>query len=115
MISESATNESTLFTGGFVLFPSDVTKLQEYTLPSNSGIRCEPPENSNQKSFLFDVDNQQVKVYVGNIVMSKDMREYKDWWWYPNQVLLIPAYAIDIVTSPIQFLIAMNSLSKIDN
>lgn len=39
-------------------------------------------------------------------------RKKRCWWGYPLQVLVIPAVAVDIVTYPIQFLMAVNEFNE---
>lgn len=114
-VALSVTNETEVCKGGFVLFPPDVSSRCDAPPLDAAWSRCAiPPDSGNTPRFDAAVSNQPVTVYIGTVALPRDAQQYKDWWWGPNQVLLIPAYAVDIVTSPIQFIMIMNALSKID-
>jgi hypothetical protein len=112
-VTLSVTNAADVFSGGFVLFPSAIAVSLEAEPPASGWIRCGISKNDSCPSWPVNVDGQILTVSVDSVSLPATAKKYKDWWWYPNQVLLIPAYAVDIVTSPIQLLMIMHSLSKI--
>ena len=113
-VTLSVTNAANMFAGNFVLFPPDIAAVSDAQPLMSGWTRCGIPKNASYPSWLVNVDGQTLTIYVDSLGLPEEARRYKDWWWYPNQVFLIPAYAVDIVTCPIQFLMIMHSLSKID-
>lgn len=113
-VTISETNTADVFGGQFILFPPILDDAGAYTLPTSGWFRCSTPENTSHPRWLVTVEGQAITVYVDNVIIPQEVQRYKDWWWYPNQILLVPALVVDIVTAPIQFLMVMNSLSKID-
>lgn len=112
-VTLTATNAADAFAGSFVLFPPDMAVSSNAEPPGAGWMRRGIPKNSSYPSWLAAVDGETLTIYVDNVGLPEEVRRYKDWWWYPNQLLLIPAYAVDIVTSPIQILVIMHSLGKI--
>jgi len=112
-VTLSVTNAADVFAGGFVLFPSEIMTLNDAEPPTSGWVRCGISKNASYPSWPINIDGQVFTIRVDQVSLPQEARKYKDWWWYPNQVLLIPALAVDIVTSPIQFLMGMHSLSKI--
>ncbi len=113
-VTLSTTNATAVFTGEFVLYPPVLDHVVENDFVTSGWFRCGIPRNSSHPSWPVTLDGRTITVYVDSVALPQEVQRYKDWWWYPNQILLIPAYVVDIVTSPIQFLMVMNSLSKID-
>jgi len=109
-----ATTGANVFAGNFVLLPSDITTLSDAEPPGSGWVRHGIPVNASCPSWPANVGGRVVTVHVDGVVLPQEARRYKDWWWYPNQVLLLPACAVDVVTSPIQFLMIIHSLGKID-
>lgn len=50
---------------------------------------------------------------IGNTNTRFDGQTYIRWWHYPMQILVIPAFAIDVVTFPIQFIYIGRQIGKI--
>lgn len=112
-VSLTVTNAADVYTGGFVLVPPEIAATKDAAPPSNGWVRIAIPRYSESPRFPVTLGDQTLTVRIEQLTLPQNAQRYKDWWWYPNQVLLIPAYAVDIATSPIQFLIIMHSLSKI--
>lgn len=77
----------------------NVTELNPLLLP------IEYPNNGHTSRFTFG------KPHTGRLLdWNAKGREIRTWWGYPCQFLLVPAVAIDILTSPIQTVLYFNDL-----
>ena len=111
-VSLSTSNPDRVFNGEFVLFPPDLAHRHEVTpnivgWPKQSILKklCRP-------SFSKTVKKQKVTIDVNS--PSLPHNKYKMWWWYPNQLFLIPACVVDIVIFPIQFFMILDAMEHAD-
>lgn len=112
-VTLSTTNAADVFAATFTLFPPTLDYAGDNVRPTSGWFRCGIPKNSSYPSWPVTLDGQAITIYVDHVALPQEVQRHNDWWWYPNQILLVPALIVDIVTSPIQFLMVMNSLSKI--
>ena len=100
---------------GFWLIPGDV----KHWLIAQPPEECEPwspaaadnAQHSSCPRYSASIGSQPVEVIICSAKVSR--AQYKTRWWKPAQILQVPAYAVDILTFPIQFIIIMHELSTI--
>ena len=65
--------------------------------------------------LMTPFEGTNIPVYISGVYLSEQDRTRKEWWWYPDQIMLIPAFVFDVVTAPIQLIIGLHALSKINS
>jgi hypothetical protein len=88
-------------------FVSKELKIKQSDSILSKKWKLDNNKNPNPKRrcwFTTTHDGVPLTVYINCVSIYWRDREYKEWWWYPNQVLLAPAFVIDVVTLPIQLM-----------
>lgn len=105
--SLAITNAAAPFAQGWFLYPSDISNtinspilpahLKEKTLSrySFSPVGSEVP-------FQIGGTNYVVDINVCNIPENQGLEQAK--WAYPLKVLVVPAFVVDVITFPIQYI-----------
>jgi hypothetical protein len=99
----------------FALEPPDTSRKLTPTLPAT----CEPwtlaedAAGGSCPHYITTGANGPITIIVCEARIETKYAVYKDSWHAPAQILVIPALILDVVTSPIQFVMIMNSLSRI--
>jgi hypothetical protein len=94
---------------GWHMLPSLLEKHDTYInyLPKslqNNFTSCNPC------AFKYNIDNKYENIFLKHFSFYKngvhsDVIQRNNVWHYPSQLLLIPAFAFDLVTAPIQLII----------
>ena len=111
-VSVREVDSEDLFDGDFVLFPADTKFWRDDSLPAGFLSKG----SASRYAFTYFTssgETQLITVNFDNFVLPEEAKQYKEWWWYPNQILVIPAYAVDVITSPIQFLVVALTLDTL--
>jgi len=111
------TNTMLQMTNGFWLVPGDV----KHKLTAKPPDICPPWSRAAQSlrsiscaHYSTVVDTNQIEVAVCMAYVNYRERRYKTGWWWPAQILLAPAYVVDVITAPIQFFVIMHRLSGLE-
>ena len=101
----------------FVLIPGDVRRRVIAVPPETCGSWMLDAEKSRSYScphYSTVTGAHTIEVIICSATIAASEARHKIGCWKPAQLLLLPAYVVDVVTSPIQFVIIMHRLSKID-
>ncbi len=79
----------------------DLHKLSTKSLGRDSAIRFQ----DYRKPFVFP--GLKDSLFIGAITLEEPYVSYRKWWSYPAQLLYVPAFAMDILISPIIFVIIL--------
>jgi hypothetical protein len=64
----------------------------------------------NGRTFPYEIKGQDFEM---RLPVNIGSRKYRKWWGYPAQILIFPAFAIDIVTFPYQVYVVGKGISEI--
>jgi hypothetical protein len=103
---------------------SDGWHMQPY-LPADDGTVLDYLQRSLQSTyaandsccFKYGIDSKYKNVCLGPFSFQRDgnqsnKRTNTRFWYYPSQILLIPAFAFDVATAPIQLIMLGHEVGK---
>ena len=101
---------------GFGLVPPITDKYRAAQLPSECSPWTQVPDlgAGSCPHYSASISNKLFILVVCETRIATGEAQHTDTWHAPAQILLVPAVLIDIVTSPIQLIIILHELSKID-
>jgi hypothetical protein len=101
---------------GFRLVPPISDKYRAPRLPSECAPWNQVPDlgAGSCPHYLVSVSNKSFTLLVCETQIAAADAQRTDAWHRPAQILLVPAVLVDIVTSPIQLIMILHELSKID-
>lgn len=71
----------------------------------------------NSCAFKYSIDSKYEDIYLNHFSfyengIQSDKRTNIKFWYYPSQILLIPAFIFDVATAPIQLIILGHEVGK---
>lgn len=101
-VSEDSVDESFLFKGGFYLYPPNIKKEMKNIGPPKGLAEWKQVKHTGRDPYFPVMYNErELRAYIEAVSFPEKGRQYKDWYWYPNQILLPVAYAGDIALIPL--------------
>ena len=89
-----------LLTTNYVVFPPDLHTFIPRTLPPNPDSWSIQDIIPNSSSHYWEYSGRTNRYWIHHMNTAISDSTYKEWWWYPTQILLPFAYIADAVTGP---------------